>query len=119
MSKKVLVVGASENPLRYSNKAILKLNEKNHKIFAFGNRPGKVMGIEISIEFPIEEIDTLTIYLSSKNQKQYYKDIINLNPKRIIFNPGAENEELHILAHKKGIEVINACTILMLSIGSF
>ena len=119
MSKKVLVIGASENPLRYSNKAILKLNEMNHKIFAFGNRPGKVMGIEISTKFPIEEIDTLTIYLSSKNQKQYYKDIINLNPKRIIFNPGAENEELHILAHEKGIEVINSCTLLMLSVGSF
>ena len=54
------------------------------------------MGIEISTKFPIEEIDTLTIYLSSKI-KQYYKDIINLNPKRIIFNPGTENEELHIL----------------------
>ena len=119
MSQKVLVIGASENPSRYSNKAIIKLNENNHKVFAFGNRPGKVMGIEISTKFPMEKIDTLTLYLSSKNQKLYYEDIINLNPKRIIFNPGAENEELSIIARQKDIKVMNACTLVMLSIGVF
>ena len=119
MSQKVLVVGASENPLRYSNKAIVKLKENNYKVFAFGNRPGKVMGIKISTEFPKIDMDTLTLYLNSKNQKQYYSNIINLNPKRIIFNPGAENEELSIIARQKGIKVMNACTLVMLSIGNF
>ena len=61
----------------------------------------KFMGIEISTEFPKTEMDTLTLYLSSKNQKQYYNNIINLNPKRIIFNPGAENEELSLIAQAK------------------
>ena len=119
MSKKVLVVGASENPSRYSNKAILKLNENGYKVFAFGNRSGKVMGIEIVNEFPSIEMDTLTLYLSSKNQKQFYSNIINSNPKRIIFNPGAENQELSIIARQKGIKVMNACTLVMLSIGNF
>lgn len=119
MSEKILVVGASENPLRYSNKAMIRLKENNYEVFAFGNRHGKVMEIEISTEFPKTEIDTLTLYLSSKNQKQYYNYIINSNPKRIIFNPGAENEELSIIAREKGIEVMNACTLVMLSIGNF
>ena len=119
MSQKVLVVGASENPSRYSNKAILKLNENGYKVFAFGKRPGKVMGIEIVNEFPSIEMDTLTLYLSSKNQKQFYSNIINSNPKRIIFNPGSENEELSIIARQKGIKVMNACTLVMLSIGNF
>ena len=119
MSKKVLVVGASENPSRYSNKAMIGLKENNYEVFAFGNRHGKVMGIEISTEFPNLQIDTLTLYLNSKNQKQYYNNIINLTPKRIIFNPGAENEELSIIAREKGIEVMNACTLVMLSIGNF
>ena len=119
MSKKVLVIGASENPSRYSNKAIIKLKENNYEVFAFGNKSGKVRGIEILTEFPKTEIDTLTLYLSSKNQKQYYNNIINSNPKRIIFNPGAENEELFIMARQKGIKVMNACTLVMLSIGNF
>ena len=119
MSKKVLVVGASKNPSRYSNKAMIRLKENNYEVLAFSNRPGKVIGIEISTEFPKMEIDTLTLYLNSKNQKQYYNNIINLNPKRIIFNPGAENEELSILAREKGIKVMNACTLVMISIGNF
>ena len=119
MSKKVLVVGASKNPLRYSNKAMIRLKENNYEVFAFGNRHGKVMGIEISTEFPNIQIDTLTLYLNSKNQKQYYNNIINLTPKRIIFNPGAENEELSIIARQKGIKVMNACTLVMLSISNF
>ena len=119
MNKKVLVVGASKNPSRYSNKAMIRLMENNYEVFAFGNRHGKVMGIEISTEFPNMQIDTLTIYLNLKNQKQYYNNIINSNPKRIIFNPGAENEELSIVAREKGIEVMNACTLVMLSIGNF
>ena len=119
MSKKVLVVGASKNPSIYSYKSIIKLKENNHEVFAFSNSLGKVAGIEISTEFPNKEIDTLTLYLNSKNQKQYYNNIINLNPKRIIFNPGSENEELSLLALEKGIEVINACTLVMLSICDF
>jgi len=119
MSQKVLVVGASENSSRYSNKAIFKLKENNHEVFAFSNSPGEVAGVEISTKFPNKEMDTLTLYLSSKNQKKYYKDFINLNPKTIIFNPGSENEELFLLAHENGIEVINACTLVMLSIGDF
>ena len=70
MSKKVLVVGASENPSRYSNKAILKLKENNHDVFAFSDIPGAVAGKEISTIFPEKEMDTLTLYLSSK--KNYF-----------------------------------------------
>ena len=112
MSKKVLVVGASENPSRYSNKAMIRLKENNYEVFAFGNRHGKVMGIEISTEFPKTEIDTLTLYLSSKNQKHYYTNIINYNPKRIIFKPGAENAELSIIASTKGMQEMKAYTLV-------
>lgn len=77
------------------------------------------MQIEILTEFPKIEMDTLTIYLNSKNQKQYYNNIIKLNPKRIIFNPGAENEDLSTVAMEKEIKVMNACTLVMLSICNF
>ena len=55
MIKKVLVVGASENPSRYSNKAIIKLCENSHKVFAFGNRPGEVMGIDNFNKIPVSQ----------------------------------------------------------------
>ena len=119
MSKKVLVVGASENPSRYSNKAIIKLKENNHIVLAFGNKLGQFQGVKISNKFPDFDVDTVTIYLNQFNQKEYYNQIFQCNPSRIIFNPGAENEELSIIARQKGIKVMNACTLVMLSIGNF
>ena len=119
MKEKVLVLGASANPSRYSYKAILKLKEYGHLVFAIGKKTGEVRGIPVKTIFPTHKIDTISIYLNLSNQKEYYERILALEPNRIIFNPGAENEELSIIARKKGIKVMNACTLVMLSIGNF
>lgn len=119
MIQKVLVMGASLNPDRYSNRAIIKLKEFHHSIFAFGIKSGNIKGIQVQTLIPDFDFDTVTIYLNSEKQKQYYDQILNLNVKRYIFNPGAENEELSNLIKKKGAKSINACTLVMLSIGNF
>lgn len=118
--KKTLVLGASPNSDRYSYKATSKLAQNGHSVLPIGIKQGKIEGIEIineSLDF--EGVDTITLYLSPEKQKQYYDYIIGLKPKRIIFNPGSENAELNILAKKAGIETISACTLVMLSIGSY
>lgn len=88
---RVLVLGASENPNRYAHKATLQLNRLGYNIILVGNKAGLVDGLEIKQEIPTEFFDTITIYLSAKNQQQYQDQILKLKPKRIIFNPGAEN----------------------------
>ena len=119
-SKKTLVLGASENPERYSNKAIHRLRIHNHPVVAIGNRAGKVEDVEIIKEHPpIEDIDTVTLYLNPANQKPYYDYIISLKPERIIFNPGTENDELERLAVKAGIKVQEACTLVLLGTGQY
>src|SRR5215217_1288475 len=92
-SKKTLVLGASSNPSRYSFLAIRKLRSHQHPVVAVGNREGKVADVDIK-KGKIEEqnIDTVTLYLNPSNQVQYYDYILGLHPKRIIFNPGTENE---------------------------
>jgi predicted CoA-binding protein len=117
---KTLVLGASENPERYANKAILSLAKHGHEVVGIGAKKGMVQGVEIfseSIDF--KDIDTITIYLSVSNQEKYYDYIFSLKPRRIIFNPGAENPVLADLARKKGIEVLEACTLVLLSIGNY
>src|SRR6476661_350909 len=114
-NKKTLVLGASVNPSRYSYLAVNSLQAKGHEVIAIGKRPGKVGQVEVETEAKIiNDLDTVTLYLNAGNQKQYYDYIFSLHPKRIIFNPGAENDELAKIAAAKGIQPLEACTLVML-----
>ena len=118
--KKTLVVGASTNPERYSFLAANKLLNHGHEIELLGNKAGELKGHPILTGKPdFKDIDTITLYLSPKNQTEYYDYLIGLNPKRIIFNPGTENSEFETLAQSKGIETTEACTLVLLSIGEY
>jgi len=118
--KKTLVLGASPNPQRYAYKAIESLIKNGHEVIAIGKRKGEINGISIVQEtIPIKDVDTIAMYLSPENQKEYYSYILSLQPKRIIFNPGTENEELKNLAQSKGIEVIEWCVLVMLSSNNY
>ena len=118
--KKTLVLGASANPARYSNLAINRLKGHQHPVVAIGKRAGNVAGVPIETERKaFEDIDTITLYLNPANQKEYYDYIISLHPKRIIFNPGTENDELIELARQHNIKPLEACTLVMLSTGQY
>ena len=118
--KKTLVLGASQNPARYSNLAIKKLRDHEHPVVAVGRRDGMVEDTPITTEQEyMDDIDTVTLYLNPTNQKSYYNYILSLHPKRIIFNPGTENEELYELALKNGILPREACTLVLLSTGQY
>ena len=120
MKKRTLVLGASENTERYAAKAIQRLLNEGHEVVAVGLRKGNVHGVTIyTQEVIFENIDTITLYVGPKNQLNWYKYILTTNPKRIIFNPGTENVSLEILASEKGIEVISACTLVLLATGIY
>lgn len=118
--KKTLVLGASDNPARYSYLAIQRLRSHGHPVVAIGRKQTRVNDVPIEKEKKDhEEVDTVTLYLNQDHQKEYYDYILSLNPKRIIFNPGAENEELSELAKKNNIQPLEACTLVMLSTGQY
>ena len=119
-NKKTLVLGASDNPARYSYLAINRLIRNGHPVVAVGRRKTSVAGVEIDKEKKeFTNVDTVTLYLNPFNQKEYYDYIISLKPKRIIFNPGTENEELYDLARKNHIQTMEACTLVLLSTGQY
>jgi predicted CoA-binding protein len=119
-SKKTLVIGASENPERYSYLAVQKLKKQGHQVIALGRKSGKISDTIIITEFPTEQnIDTVTLYINPELQKQYINDILLLQPKRLIFNPGTENDELYATAKANGIESLEACTLVLLSTGQY
>ena len=118
--KATLILGASLNPERYSNRAIKSLRSHGHTVYAVGLKNGTVDDVIIKTGLPeFKEVDTVTLYLSVKNQFQYYDYIFSLKPKRIIFNPGAENEDLFVMAAEKKIENLEACTLVLLATGQY
>ena len=119
-SKKTVLIGASDNPSRYSYLAVEKLRRYGHPVIAIGRKEGKVADTDIITEHPAEkDIDTVTLYLNPQLQEQYYDYILSLHPKRLIFNPGAENEELYRLAQAHGIVPMEACTLVLLGTGQY
>ena len=119
--KKTLVIGASTHPWRYSFLAVNKLYQTGHEVVALGKENGSINGVSIETgRKNFKDVDTVTLYINPSIQKEYYDYLLNtIKPKRIIFNPGAENPELQKLSESKGIETIEACTLVMLSAGQY
>jgi hypothetical protein len=111
-----LVIGASLKPWRYAHKAVQALIHNGYQVIAIGLREGFIGEVPVQKELPEGiKIDTVTLYLGAGRQNAYYDYLIRLSPRRVIFNPGAENDELAGMLSAKGIETLEACTLVMLS----
>lgn len=122
MSKKTAILGASPNPNRYAYLAAERLLSKQHAIVPIGIKKGEVLGHEIldlKSKPSVSDIDTVTMYIGPKNQAEWEDYILSLDPKRIIFNPGSENPDFAQKAKQAGIEVLYACTLVMLGNGLY
>jgi len=122
MSKEnVAILGASDHPGRYSHMAQVLLLEKGHNPLPVNPRLEHIDGVKC---FPHlneidEKIDTLTVYVNPHISDSLAQEIFNLGMKRVIFNPGSENESLYEPLRKRGVEVIEACTLVMLRTGQY
>ena len=120
MSKSTLVIGASLKESRYSNICVKTLVSGKFPVTAIGLREGSIDEIHVQSGFPeLQNIHTVTLYLGSENQKSWYNYILKLNPERVVFNPGAENQEFEDMLSNAGIEVIEGCTIVMVKGGTY
>lgn len=121
MAENVAVLGASTNPERYSYKAVMMLKEYGHNVYPVhpSARPIDSIDCYPNLEAIHEPLDTITLYLGEKNSTPLIDSIVAAKPRRIIINPGAENEELENKCRAAGIEVQEACTLVLLRTGQF
>lgn len=118
--KKTLIIGASTDPDRYAYKAAHMLTSRGHQIVNIGIKKGEVAGVAIEKPDTIyNDIDTITLYIGPATQPQYFDYIVATKPKRVVFNPGTENEALEELLDKHQIEYTEACTLVLLSTGQY
>ncbi|MCX2739363.1 CoA-binding protein [Pontibacter anaerobius] len=119
--KKTVVLGASDNPTRYAYRAVHRLQQHGHEVVPVGIKNAEVGGLKIVTDKSeqIEDVDTVTLYVGPRHQPVWYDYILNLKPKRIIFNPGTENRELEQMAQDAAIETLHHCTLVMLASDSY
>lgn len=114
--KKTVVLGASPNPSRFSHKAVKKLMRHDYEAVPVGKKEGSIAGKEILTGKPhIEDVHTVSLYIGSSRQKEYYDYVISLRPERVIFNPGTANPDFMDLLKQEGIDALNQCMLLMLN----
>lgn len=115
------VIGVTPNQNRYAFKAVTKLCEHKYPVTALGFRTGDVACDSIITDWPktIENLKVVSMYIGPARQPEFYDYIIELNPKKIIFNPGTENHEFYKMLDSVGIEYEEACTLVLLSTGAY
>jgi predicted CoA-binding protein len=119
-TKKTVVLGASPNPVRFSHKAVKSLKRHDQEVVPVGFKAGQIVEEEILVGQPkITDVHTVSIYIGSSRQTDYYDYIISLQPKRVIFNPGTVNPEFMGRLQREGIEPVNGCMLVMLNEGEF
>lgn len=115
-----LVLGASPRSSRYSNLAVRRLRSHGHEVLAVGRHAGTVEDVPIVAAIPDGTVvDTVTLYLSPTNQLGWHDAILALRPRRVIFNPGAEDDRFERRLEQAGVEVVEGCTLVMLSAGTY
>ncbi|MEJ2589797.1 MAG: CoA-binding protein [Candidatus Thiodiazotropha sp.] len=117
----VVVLGASSKPLRYSNQAVRLLLEKGYRVTPVHPRLEIIEGLPVApgLQAVQQPVDTLTLYVGPERLKPLIDDVLLLKPKRVIFNPGTESTELKSRLEHAGIHWLEACTLVLLRIGTF
>ncbi len=121
MSETVAILGASPNPERYAHKALVRLQSAGHKVVLVNPAHDMIDGLPVvkSLEEISEPVDTVTIYVGADKISAFAQSILHLRPRRVIFNPGTENREVMEMLEKNGINVVQACTLVLLATKQF
>lgn len=119
---KTVIIGATTNTSRYAYQAAELLDHYKIEFVPVGIKKGQVFGrtiLDIRERPILKDVHTVTLYIGPQHQPEWYDYILSLKPARIIFNPGTENQEFEELANTSGVEVIEACTLVMIRTGQY
>lgn len=115
-----VVLGASPRPERYANMAVKRLRRAGIELWAVGLRPGWIDDTPIHTVLPVgRPVHTVTLYVGPAGLESWMDRLLALEPRRIIFNPGTEHPAFATRASALGVEVVEGCTLVMLSAGTY
>ena len=122
MKKKTVIIGATPNQSRYAYAVAGRLAQYDYDFVPVGIKTGEIFGkqiLNLRLRPEIKDVDTVTLYIGARHQPEWYDYILSLKPKRVIFNPGTENDEFIKMVDDSGAEALEACTLVMLRTGQY
>lgn len=116
----VVVLGASDNPERYSHQAMVLLRHHGHRVIPVHPALAQIDGIPVAPSLEgLTGVDTLTLYIGAARLPAMAEEIVRLHPGRVIFNPGTESPALQAALDAAGNPWLEACTLVLLRTGQF
>jgi uncharacterized protein len=115
----VVVLGASDNPERYSNKAVRILKEKGFHVVPVHPTLKSVEGISVapSLDDVAEPVDILSVYVRPEVFLPMMGSVEDMKPGRVILNPGTESPAAAMALERLCIPYHQGCTITMAQSG--
>lgn len=119
--EKVVILGASPKPTRFAYKALLKLQQAGHEVLPVHPKAEEIEGIKVfsTLSNIKQPVDTLTLYVGPARMIDHVEEVCALKPRRIIFNPGTESDEIQKAFENAGIDCVRDCTLVMLDQNRF
>ena len=118
---RVVVLGASPKPSRYANQAIRDLKERGYQVIPIHPKIAEIEDLPVvhNLRAVSGTVHTLTLYVGPERSRGMIDDIIHLNPRRVILNPGTESPDLEQRLHQRHIPLVHGCTLVMLRTAQF
>ena len=117
----VVILGASAKPHRYAYKAQQALLAAGHQVHLVSPRWQDINGLPVLrqlVDIPTA-VDTVTLYVNPTILQGYLEQLIQITPRRVIFNPGTESDTIAVQLETAGIATIEACTLVLLRTDTF
>ena len=114
MKKTIVIVGASADRRKYGNKAVRAFRDGGWTVYPVNPKEVSIEGLQCypTLRDVPGPVDRVSLYVPPSVGKTLLDDIAALHPKEVFLNPGSEDEELVRQAESRGLNVIQACSIV-------
>ena len=111
----VAIIGASRDRSKFGNKSVRAHLQQGYEVFPINPQAGEIEGLQAYrslAEVPVAHLDRISVYVPPAVGMQLLDEIQKQNASEVWFNPGSESPELLAAAAERGLNVIQACSIV-------
>jgi uncharacterized protein len=112
--KSVAIVGASQDPKKFGNKAVRAFADMGYEVFPVHPTLEEIEGHKVyrSVkEIPVR-LEKVSLYVPPQVGLRLMDEIAEKGADEVWLNPGAESPELVEKGEKLGLNLIQACSII-------